>query len=77
MLDWQNIVVGLIVFAASAYTARRVWRRVRSFNSNAKNRDLASSCVSECCGCSVMKQASVLNPARSLKQRRGRITARM
>ncbi|HYY59043.1 MAG TPA: FeoB-associated Cys-rich membrane protein [Pyrinomonadaceae bacterium] len=47
MLDWQNIVVGLILLAASGYLLRRGVQRMRSFRA----RRGTSPCETGCGSC--------------------------
>jgi hypothetical protein len=49
MLDWQNILVSLIVLAAVAYIARRGLQRLRSFR--AGKGASASPCATGCGSC--------------------------
>ncbi len=47
MMDWQTIVVALVVLCAVLYVANRAWRRLRSFVTTKRG---ASVCGSSC-GC--------------------------
>lgn len=52
MLDWQDILVALIVLAAVGYVARRGLRRLRSFRAGKKDDSAsASSCMTGCGSC--------------------------
>ncbi len=52
MLDWQNILVALIVLAAVGYVARRGLQHLRSFRAGKKGDSAsASSCTTGCGSC--------------------------
>ena len=57
-MDWQSIIVALVVLAALVYVGRRGWVRVQSLV-RTKGR-LTSSCASACGGCDIGKE--VPNP---------------
>ena len=44
MLDWQTIVVALIILAAFVYVARRGLMRLRSMNANSNNASCETGC---------------------------------
>lgn len=44
-MDWQTIIVALIILAASFFVARRVWSRIRSMNAK------GDSCETGCGKC--------------------------
>lgn len=51
-LDWQNILVALIVLAAVAYVARRGLQRIRSFRAGkGDSASAAPSCATGCGSC--------------------------
>jgi hypothetical protein len=53
-LDWQTIVVWLIIFGALAYVGRRGWGRVRSFGAGVRAKN---ACASGCGSCGDGPQA--------------------
>lgn len=61
-VDWQAIAVGLIIFAALLYVARRALARVRSFN--AGGRKSQSACASGCGSCGDGQTAAAAAPAK-------------
>jgi len=48
MLDWQSIVVVLIVIAAALYAGRRAWSRLRSFVPNSHGTAFPESSCGKC-----------------------------
>jgi hypothetical protein len=48
MIDWQNILVGLIVLAAVVYVSRRALTRLRAFRSSRSSAPCDTGCGS--CG---------------------------
>lgn len=56
MLDWQNILVALIVLAAVGYVARRGLQRLRSFR--AGKGDSAADCATGCGSCAESQKPS-------------------
>ena len=56
MLDWQNILVALIVVAAFGYVARRGLKRLRSFR--AGKGDSAAACETGCGSCGESQKPS-------------------
>ncbi|MGI8654687.1 MAG: FeoB-associated Cys-rich membrane protein [Pyrinomonadaceae bacterium] len=58
-MDWQTIIVALIILAALAYTARRGLARFNSFRAN------NSSCTTGCGSCGGSEKP-VTNPAKVL-----------
>ena len=54
MIDWQNIVVMLIVLGAALYVVRRGWSRFRSFRASGDGN--AASCATGCGGCANNQQ---------------------
>ncbi|MDQ3651056.1 MAG: FeoB-associated Cys-rich membrane protein [Acidobacteriota bacterium] len=55
MIDWQNIVVMLIVLGAALYVVRRGWSRFRSFRASGDG-GAAASCTTGCGGCANNQQ---------------------
>ncbi len=58
MLDWQNILVALIVVAAVGYVARRGLQRLRSFRAGKGDSAAASSCATGCGSCGESQKPS-------------------
>jgi hypothetical protein len=56
-MDWQTILVILIVLAAAFFVGRRIWQRLHSFS-----RATANSCETGCgkCGTTTQKSSLVL-----------------
>jgi hypothetical protein len=52
-MNWQAMIVGVIVFLAFLYAARMVWKRIESFSPKA-------SCGGDC-GCDVKSKGKSLN----------------
>ena len=48
MLDWQNIVVGLILLAAAGYLLRRGLQRLRSFRARGGTSPCETGCGGSC-----------------------------
>jgi hypothetical protein len=48
LIDWQNVVVLLLVLAALAYVGRRGWARVRSLGARGKD---DAACATGCGSC--------------------------
>ncbi len=74
-MDWQTIIVALIILAALAYTARRALSRLNSFRANKNNAACATGCGS--CGGSekpAAKPATVLVSINGLKTSQRRTT---
>ncbi len=72
MIDWQNIVVMLIVLGAALYVVRRGWSRFHSFRASGDG-GASSSCATGCGGCANNQQptaaAAVTTPvAKTLVQ---------
>ncbi len=59
-MDWQTVIVVLIILAALAYIARRGFSRLNSFRANKNNASCATGCGS--CG----GEKSTPNPAKVL-----------
>ena len=57
MLDWQNILVALIVAAAFGYVARRGLKRLRSFRAG-KGDSASASCETGCGSCGERQKPS-------------------
>jgi hypothetical protein len=57
MLNWQNILVALIVLAAFCYVARRGMERLRSFRASRGVSD-GSSCETGCGSCGESQKPS-------------------
>lgn len=57
MLNWQNILVALIVFGAVAYVARRGFQRLRSFRAG-KGDSASSLCATGCGSCGESQKPS-------------------
>ncbi|HEX8175561.1 MAG TPA: hypothetical protein VF543_10610 [Pyrinomonadaceae bacterium] len=55
MLDWQTILVALLIIAASLYASGRALSRLRSFRTGRRN----SSACEAGCGCSGAGKAAV------------------
>jgi len=55
MLDWQNILVALIVLAAVGYVARRGLQRLRSFRAGKGD---STSCATGCGSCGESQKPS-------------------
>ncbi|MBA3631759.1 MAG: FeoB-associated Cys-rich membrane protein [Acidobacteria bacterium] len=49
-MNWQVLIVGLIIFIAFLYIGASVWRKVKSFSSK-------SSCGTGDCGCGTKSQS--------------------
>jgi hypothetical protein len=57
MLNWQNILVALIVLAALCYVARRGLQRLRSFRASRGSSESAS-CETGCGSCNESQKPS-------------------
>jgi hypothetical protein len=55
MLNWQNILTALIVFAALIYVSRRAFERLRSLRAS---RASAAPCETGCGSCGESRQPS-------------------
>jgi hypothetical protein len=52
-MNWQAIIVGIIIFLAFLYAANMVWKRVKSFSPK------ASACETDC-GCEAKSKTESL-----------------
>jgi hypothetical protein len=57
MLNWQNILVGLILLAAVFYVTRRGLQRLRSFRASRGGND-SSACATACGSCGESRKPS-------------------
>ncbi len=57
MLNWQNILVGLIVVAAVLYVARRGLERLRSFRAS-RGGSGGAACATACGSCNESQKPS-------------------
>jgi len=58
-MDWQTIIVALIILAALAYTTRRGLARLNSFRANKNN----ASCATGCGSCGGSEKSTATKPA--------------
>ncbi|MBA2494878.1 MAG: FeoB-associated Cys-rich membrane protein [Acidobacteria bacterium] len=49
-MNWQVLIVGIIIFIALFYVGTNVWRKVKSFSGK-------SSCGTDDCGCGTKSSA--------------------
>ena len=71
MLDWQNVLVAIILLLASFYLARRCWNRIRVLLNRAPA-SRAGCHSSKCDGCDTFAQES---QAYELQRQRRRMKA--
>ncbi|HEX8709688.1 MAG TPA: FeoB-associated Cys-rich membrane protein [Pyrinomonadaceae bacterium] len=63
MIDWQTLIVALIILAAVVYAGRRAWSRLRALSAS---RASQSSCETGCGSCQTSTQARPAQPQRTV-----------